>query len=693
MGKINYKNKDYVNQGITIHLSWENFKTKMQQMFGMDLRSVALFRIVMALCVIGDIIERLTDLKMHYTEEGIIPRHLIITKYSSNLFFPIQLVNQSYYFQLFLFLIHLVFGVMLLIGYRTRLFACLCWFMTISLQAYVGIIGHGGDVYFRMMLFFLIFLPCGQLYSVDSATFSTEKLKKPDSQSEITHQNQYKKSKSSKIDNPNRYRYLSFATVGILIQMGCLYVASYFHKTGEEWRNGEATFYAITLDYFSTDFAKFLVQFREPMRLLTIAVAKWELYGIFFMFVPFCTDYFRFFAAFGFFALHVGFGMCLRLGLFFWVTACAQAINIPPFIWDNLFGWFERRILRGQRPLKVYYNTTSPLSQYLTLTLKTFFILPNTVEFMPLEILNPVDRISVLDDGAGKNSSSSDDSNEDQDENAKKNNRFRDCKSLLVGDDWLVTIDNNDIRRSNMQALSLLCSKSPFLMWSSRLFFSERVFGGVMKLIHLKTQKSQIESHKLSLYQDRKYPIKPYPRYCGWANNIWMAFVCWFLLAYNFDTFKQYNLGFQQNHHVMAYLFRFDQKWIMFSPSPPKYHWWHVIHGSLVDGTPVELFKDEGLFRMEINTIVNFDKPVPFYKSYGNHRWFKYFEVGYNQNGNEGLRLELAGYICREFNKKHFDDQRLHKFKVYLVWEFQNLDGTVNPPENSVQWDHLCLHL
>ncbi|KYR02175.1 hypothetical protein DLAC_00989 [Tieghemostelium lacteum] len=703
----------------------------MQQMFGMDLRSIALFRMVMALCVIGDVIERMTDLTIMYTEDGIMPHHVLVNMFHNNYFFSIHMVNTSWFAQCTLFLLHIGFAFMMLIGYRTKTFSILTWFMTISLQASNNVVNHGGDVFFRMMLFINIFLPTGQMYSVDTATFanSFDNSQKPlrdrpesENSQKISvefsngngHQHYTKANYSYQGYRPltteysnQRYRVLSFATLAILVQMGSMYVASYFHKYGEEWKNGEAAFYALTLDYFATDFAKFLVQFREPLRLMTMAVYKWELCGIFFMSIPFFTDYFRLFAALGFFMLHLGFVSCLRLGLFFFVTAFAQVINIPPFVWDNIFNWLDKRILKGQRPLKVYYNTTSPLSQYTTLTLKTFFILPNTVEFSPMETMVPDDCVSLrpvnVSTPDGEFSSSSEDDNIEDTENIKNIdengklinkkyfNQRADIKSLYLYDDWLVTIDEKGIKRTNLQGLWLVCSKSPILFPLVWIFsvISDQLIGKIVQFIHVKSQQYQIRENR-SLYQDRKQPVKPRSRIFGYGNNIWMAFICWFILAFNFNNFQYMSLGYRPVLNNMALVLRLDQAWGMFSPSPPKIHWWTVIHGVLVDGTPVELFKNEGIFNFEINTDVSYDKPDPFYKSYGNHRWLKYWE-GFCRPNSELLRLALGRYICKQFNSKHSGGDQLKRFSIYFVYELQNLDGSLTPANHEAQTDHICL--
>ncbi|KYR02173.1 hypothetical protein DLAC_00987 [Tieghemostelium lacteum] len=701
MGKLKSKKKQYHSNGYTINITWDKVKLKMQQMFGMDLRSIALFRMIMALCVIGDILERMTDLKVMYTDHGVMPRHLVLSRYSSNFFFMIHLANYSWYGAFFLFSLHIGFAFMMLIGYRTRTASFLTWVMTLSLQACNGVVGHGGDVIFRMMLFINIFLPGGDLYSIDTATFSNENQKSLPSDNTQSNHKQYSGYQPLTPEFSNRrYRYLSFATLAILVQLGCMYVSSYFHKSGAEWKNGEATFYAISMDYFGTDFAKFLVQYRGTLRLMTMAVYKWELFGIFFMFIPIFTDKFRLFGAVGFIMLHLGFVSCLRLGLFFFVTAGAQFIYIPPFVWDNLFNWLDKRILKGQRPLKVYYNTTSPLSQYTTLTLKTFFILPNTAEFSPMETMVPDDCISLKPNKPLSISTIDTSSDEDHvDENGKlisKNNSQNTEKSKYFYDEWLITIDEMGVKKTNYIALLKVWSKSPLLFplaWIygfTLTYFSNVILGKILDFIHVKTQQYQIRNHKISLYQKKKYPATPSPRIFGLAINVWMAFICWFILAYNCNNFRYFDLGYKHQYYQFAYIFRIDQGWGMFSPSPPKMNWWNVIHGKLQDGTDVELFKKEGIHNFDINTEVNFEKPVPFDRSFGNHRWYKYWENGFNQPGTEPVRLEMGRYICREFNNRHFNEQKLVRFTIYYVYDLLNLDGTRTEKQHLVQWEHVC---
>eukprot|EP01133_Synstelium_polycarpum_P012399 gene12399-14551_t len=683
MGKLRFKRQDVSLRSLLSKESLSFLWVRLTMMLGMDYRSLALFRVTMAGCVIGDMIERMGDLFVHYTEEGLMPRHLIVTKYASNYFIPFHIINTSWNFQCFAFCAHIVFAFCMLIGYRTKSMSILTWFLTISLQAYNGVVGHGGDVFFRMMLFICIFLPTTHYFSVDNWYFEERDAGKRmesnnnnkdtssphhdvDDDPKEHHDTMIdvvgstvplitvKPNSRQSLNDPHRMstRNIGFASILVILQMSCMYICAYFHKTGEEWKNGEATFYALTLDYFSTDFAKWVINYRGPLALMTIAVAKWELWGSFFLFSPVFTDYCRLFGAIGFMAMHLGFVLGLRLGLFFWVTFFAQTCNIPPFAWDYVLDYADKVILKGQRPTQVYYNTSSPLSLYTTLIMKTFFIIPSTASYAPIE--------SFTDDSISANMTFGDNNEADQQQQQPP--------KKYVGDDWFVTIDANGVRRRNLSALNYLASKSPLLFGFAYLFNLipagiANVFGRILLFSHKKSQEQQVLTKRASVYQVRKYPRRPLGRNWTIILNLWMLFVCYIVLAYNLNNFR-INLGWRYEFSQIAFFFRWDQGWNMFSPAPPKTHWWHAIHGDLEDGTQVELFKNNTFHDMggPINTVVDFEKPIPFDTTYGNHRWFKYWENGFNAYGGDALRLEAGRFICRQFNAKHFGPKMLYRF-------------------------------
>lgn len=327
---------------------------KLRQMFGMDIRSLALFRVGLAIATIGDLVERSLDLRAHYSDEGIFPRHVLFESYSNNYTMIIHAISGHTNFQLFCFLLHAFFALCLLVGYRTRLFTFLTWLMLASLQARNPFLNHGGDLYFRLIFFYAIFLPLGGCFSVDSAL------------SNVRH-------KSHR--NP---RVLTGGTIALISQVAVMYIVSTFHKTGVEWTTEyTSTWYAIQLDYYRTFVANFLSQFPDLLRLLTYVVLQWEFLGNFCFAMPIYTDYFRLLAVVGFIGMHFGFIICIRLGFFFWVCFVAMFPFVPTLVWDWIAGTRAmRNAMQLTNTVTVRFNEHSKFSTFVARLVCTFFLYP-----------------------------------------------------------------------------------------------------------------------------------------------------------------------------------------------------------------------------------------------------------------------------------------------------------------------------
>ena len=126
---------------------------KLKDLFGIDLRSLALFRIGLALILLVDLGLRMQDLSAHYSDEGVMPRVDLIRQYLDPWHFSFHLMNGTWEFQLVLFIVQWVFAVSLLLGYQTRLSTVVSWILLISLQTRNPLINHGGDTVFRLLFF------------------------------------------------------------------------------------------------------------------------------------------------------------------------------------------------------------------------------------------------------------------------------------------------------------------------------------------------------------------------------------------------------------------------------------------------------------------------------------------------------------------------------------------------------------
>jgi len=156
----------------------------------------------------------------------------------------------------------------------------------ISIQARNFLVGHGGDIYIRMVLFWGLFLPLGSRFSVDAALKQAKKGKS--------------KPKSYKKKDP---MVLNGGTVALLFQICILYVFSWMHKTSLEWNvHNTASYYALSLDYFRTRIGDFFLMVPGMLKWFNWAVLNWEGYGAVFFFIPWKNKYFKAFGVLGFVA-------------------------------------------------------------------------------------------------------------------------------------------------------------------------------------------------------------------------------------------------------------------------------------------------------------------------------------------------------------------------------------------------------
>ena len=291
------------------------------ELFGADLRSLAVFRIVLALLVLAWLATRATDLSAHYTDQGVLPRTVLIEDVLNRWAFSLNLINGEVFFQALLFGIGMLAALGMLVGYRTRLMTVITWVILLSIQIRNPLVGNAGDELLRMLLFWGMFLPLGAYWSLDRAR---------------------------KVAAPRlSMHFLSFATVGLFLQIAFMYWFTALLKTGPEWRvDGTALYYALSIDQFVTLTGSYLLQFPELLKYLTFATLGLEALGPVLLFFPFFTGPVRTGVIVAFMGLHFGIWMTMGIGLFPWISAFCMVCFLPSWFWDNvskLASWVSKR--------------------------------------------------------------------------------------------------------------------------------------------------------------------------------------------------------------------------------------------------------------------------------------------------------------------------------------------------------------
>lgn len=331
-------------------------KAKLREWFSLDYRSLALLRIGIALTIICDLIQRATSLRSHYTDAGVLPRADLLTLWQNKWYISVHMVSGLSSIEALLFIVAGIFAVMLLLGYRTRLAIIASWFLLISLHARNPIVLQGGDVLFRVIVFWMMFLPLGTRYSLDRLF------------------NRIPKAESSSFISP--------ATVAYIIQVCILYIFTAILKTGASWHaDGNAVMYALSIDQLITPIGAFIHQFPALMKFLTHATWYTEAFGIILFFIPWKTGYFRIAGILAYVLLQIGFNSGMRLGLFGMIAIVIMLGLLPKEFWEHIVSsvsdWLRKNATPG---LRIYYDADCTFCAKISHGLVKFlFLHPSTL--------------------------------------------------------------------------------------------------------------------------------------------------------------------------------------------------------------------------------------------------------------------------------------------------------------------------
>lgn len=263
------------------------------KLFSIDIRSLELFRIGLALITLFDLFHRSQYLYAHYTDYGILPRAAVQQYLSWWVFSPYFISGEGAWIIL-LFAVHAIFAICLLAGIKPKLSVSICWFLTVSLEARNPLITSGGDALLRMLLFWAMFVPLKN-YS-----------QKP-------------------------YQALSLGSAALLLQMGFMYLFTIFLKDISAWFYvGDVIEKTLSNDFYVKALGKDFLQFCSPefLQLLTKSTFLFEFIGVLLAFSPFSTTRIRNSIAALFILMHISHYLLLDIGIFPWVAV----VGWIPFI-------------------------------------------------------------------------------------------------------------------------------------------------------------------------------------------------------------------------------------------------------------------------------------------------------------------------------------------------------------------------
>lgn len=277
-----------------------------RRIFTLDLRSLALCRIGTGLVVLGDLLTRAQSFRIHYTDDGILPRQALFEL--NILRFPSLYAASGWEpFLAGLFVLHAMVAVMLLLGYRTRLAGVLLWYLTHSLQQRLQLANNGGDTVLISVLFWGMFLPWGEALSVDA------------------------EARRARGEPEPADRVLSAATVVFCLQPLVMYYVSVLAKMEPDWLRGDVLLYAFRGDFYARPLSALLLPYEGALKALAYATLAWESLGPLMLLSPHPRA--RGLACLLFAVMHLSFGLFLRIGIFAFTPLLYLAGYLPTACW------------------------------------------------------------------------------------------------------------------------------------------------------------------------------------------------------------------------------------------------------------------------------------------------------------------------------------------------------------------------
>lgn len=283
---------------------------RLRSAFTLDLRSLALFRMGLAVVLLSDLVFRSADIVVFYTDAGLVPRSLLQRSLWE---WSLHTLSGGYLWQIVLFAIAGAFGMAVLAGHNTRLATIGSWVLLVSLQNRDPYILQGADVLLRLLLFWAIFLPLGKRWALDSM-----------------------RDDSTGIDAPAPLRHFSWAGVALILQIATLYLFGFLWKLqGVEWRNGSAVRHALDIEQMSTLFGRGLLRLPSILPALTYLTLALELAIAALILLPLRSQVLRTGGALLAILLHIFLALSLRLGPFPFVAIAASFALFTTWFWDS----------------------------------------------------------------------------------------------------------------------------------------------------------------------------------------------------------------------------------------------------------------------------------------------------------------------------------------------------------------------
>lgn len=297
-----------------------------RDVFGLDLRSLAVMRIGLAGVALTDLAIRFSDFGAMYSSSGMAPVEMVRSLQRIPAW-SLHLLSGADAWQATLFGVATLLAVALLVGWQTRLAAVGSWILLASVQVRMPLVLNAGDTLLRVALFWGMFLPLGAVWSVDA--WRTNRRDNPSGSPTALARRRY--------SNP----FSSAATLALIVQLALVYWFAGWAKWNDAWLQEDALGNVFKFGLYGLPLGAALSDYPALTQFFSRATVWFELLGPLLLFIPWQTARLRMIAIVGFVLLHVGIAVTMTVGLFSYAAIAVWMGMLPGEFWDR---WSRFRI-------------------------------------------------------------------------------------------------------------------------------------------------------------------------------------------------------------------------------------------------------------------------------------------------------------------------------------------------------------
>lgn len=668
---------------------------KISRGWSLDLRSLSLFRVALASIVLADLALRSRYLVEHYSDGGVFPRSALQSIEETITTLSFHTANGNTWFAVVLFLIHGLFALSLLIGYRTRLASIIIWIMTVSLHNRDMLVNSAADDLLRMVLFWSMFLPLDRYWSWDKEKYGTNL-------------------------SISLTRVFWFATFAFILQQCFLYLVTAYLKLWPEWYVTHSAVYEIlSLETFHMPLSDITYQFPSLMKFLSWASMAVEFIAPVLLISPLFHTWTRYLGILLIVGLHAGIVTHISVGIFPWVSSISMIALLPSHFWEKVIPRFA-----PHWTVTVYFDDHCGLCSRWIQVLKNYGTLSGTI-FTPLsQAKETIQKLSQTHDMWVVS-------------RWKKNSLWYMGFVEVIKQSWLF---RGYGIIGGIQPLKMLGNFAYKIISKRRKYCSlptpiipyrpskwKKIIGGIVVFVSLycviiinisvlscrgawRTFFQAWPLSAISIATERKlniFEVRGPDGHTGWAGPNMTAprkaQSCVKPIGPQYTFVEKHSwaqkilLAHMNFTWWWTFIPRIDQYWGMFAPDPVNVDYWFVIDGELmskkgntVDAIHRDIWKDYA-FGENSDGALSFQKYANPREITISDRWRKYTYNLIDFDNTPEIRKYFAEYWCKKYNGDSESPYWLNRFTVYGISELIKPNYQRSPVKSEVLWQHCCL--